>query len=418
VRGRRRIAFAVVATAIILVALLTPEDTGGRTGDPRLSSRSTQPQGASALYELAGRLGWKTTQRLADTISLGDTASVHLLLDPPIAPSATETHQILGRVRRGAGLVFVLGGGPLADSLGLGSQVPAAGSVIGAAQILVGSSGTLAVDDTSVRRPRRGWLSAGLPFWPDRQTHSRASVEGSSADGSRTLATVRTVSGIAGNEVPAVIGFPLDVAEWSSQPIRTSCETMLRVCRWGADVAAVRMLEYASADAPGGGRRQRFVFDDIIRLRRTAAPSAAFHVPRADRIRARRSAIGGRRTAAVRRRPTAPSAASRGRLERRSPLEHVDALAARTARSVRPDGHDASGSRRQAPGRSFVRRAERVDDRRRLLAWARERVPARSDDIDLVRQALERPVPRRQLEDVGQALRRLETSLTTFPRSS
>jgi len=109
VRGRRRIAFAVLATAIVLVALLTPEDTGGRTGDPRLSSRSTQPQGASALYELAKRLRWRPTERLTDTIPLGDTASVHLVLDPPIAPSATETHEILDRVRRGAGLVFVLG---------------------------------------------------------------------------------------------------------------------------------------------------------------------------------------------------------------------------------------------------------------------------------------------------------------------
>jgi len=114
-RRRRRIAFAIVAAAIVLVALLTPEDTGGRTGDARLTSRSTEPQGAAALYALAGRLGWQLTQRLTDSIPLGDTTSVHLVLDPPIAPSGRETHEILARVRRGAGLVFVLGGGPLAD---------------------------------------------------------------------------------------------------------------------------------------------------------------------------------------------------------------------------------------------------------------------------------------------------------------
>jgi hypothetical protein len=201
----------VLATAIVLVALLTPEDTGGRTGDPRLTSRSTEPQGASALYELARRLGWRPTERLTDSIPLGDTASVHLVLDPPIAPSATETHQILDRVRRGAGLVFVLGAGPLADSLGLGSRVPRAGSVIGAAQILVGSSGNLVVDDTSTCGDRDdGWLSAGLPFWPDRQTHILAlRWKGQPPAGSRTLASVKTVSGIAGDELPAVIGFPL-----------------------------------------------------------------------------------------------------------------------------------------------------------------------------------------------------------------
>ena len=74
------------------------------------------------------------------------------------------------------------------------------------------------------------------------------------------------------------------------------------------------------------------------------------------------------------------------------------------------------GVRRRVDRSLGSRGAAPTDDA--FLAWARERAPARSSDIDLVRQALERPVPRRQLEDVGQALRRLETSLTSFPRSS
>ena len=424
-RGRRRIAFAVLATAIILVALLTPEDTGGRTGDPRLSSRSTEPQGASALYELAGRLGWRTAQRLTDTIPLGDTASVSLVLDPPIAPSAIETHQILDRVRRGAGLVFVLGSGPLADSLGLGSRVPQAGSVIGAAQILVGSSGNLVVDDTSSCGDRdEGWLSVGLPFWPDRQTHILAlRWKGVQPAGARTLASVRTVSGIAGNEVPAVIGFPLGrgrvVVAADPDLLRND---VLRVCRWGADVAAVRMLEYASEDAPGGGRRQVLVFDEyhqgygeqpgtirgiLTFLERTASGHLVLQLAGAGLLLL--FALGPRLLP--------PRAAER--IERRSPLEHVDAL----ARAYRAVGATRTATMRLVHG--VRRRVEQslgrqggstTDDA--FLAWARERVPARSADIDLVRQALERPVPRRQLEDVGQALRRLETSLTSFPRSS
>jgi len=424
-RGRRRIAFALVATAIILVALLTPEDTGGRTGDPRLSSRSTQPQGASALYELAGRLGWRPAERLTDTIPLGDTASVHLVLDPPIAPSASETREILDRVRRGAGLVFVLGSGPLADSLGLGSRVPQAGSVIGAAQILVGSSGNLVVDDTSSCGDRDdGWLSVGLPFWPDRQTHILAlRWKGVQPAGSRTLAAVRTVSGIAGNEVPAVIGFPLGrgrvVVAADPDLLRND---VLRVCRWGADVAAVRMLEYASADAPGGGRRQRLVFDEyhqgygeqpgtirgiLTFLERTPSGHLVLQLAGAGLLLL--FAVGPRLLP--------PRTAER--IERRSPLEHVDAL----ARAYRAVGATRTATMRLVHG---VRRrvetslgrqgASTTDDA--FLAWARERVPARSGDIDLVRQALEQPVPRRQLEDVGQALRRLETSLTSFPRSS
>ena len=142
-RLRPKVALSVLAVLIIVVALLTPEQTGGRTGDARLTTRSTESQGASVVYELAARLGWRPSRRMADSIALGDTASVHLVLDPPIPFSATETHQLLDRVRRGAALVFVLGGGPLADSLGLGSRVPRTGLVIGTAQILVAISGPL-----------------------------------------------------------------------------------------------------------------------------------------------------------------------------------------------------------------------------------------------------------------------------------
>ena len=424
-RRRRRIAFAVVATAIVVVALLTPEDTGGRTGDARLTSRSTAPQGAAALYALAGRLGWQPTQRLTDSIPLGDTTSVHLVLDPPITPSATETHEILDRVRRGAGLVFVLGGGPLADSLGLGSTVPRAGTVIGAAQLIVGSSGTLVAGDADSCGDRdEGWLSAGLPFWPDRQTHILAlRWRGQEPAGSRTLATVRTVSGIAGNELPAVIGFPLErgrvVVAADPDLLRND---VLRVCRWGADVAAVRMLEYASADAPGGGPRRRLVFDEyhqgygdqpgtvrgiVTYLRRTASGHLVLQL----------AAAGLLLLFAIGPRLLPPRAAER--IERRSPLEHVDAL----ARAYRAVGATRTattrlvhGVRRRVDRSLGSRGAATTDDA--FLTWARERVPARSGDIDLVRQALERPVPRRQLEDVGQALRRLETSLTSFPRSS
>ena len=37
---------------------------------------------------------------------------------------------------------------------------------------------------------------------------------------------------------------------------------------------------------------------------------------------------------------------------------------------------------------------------------------------ELVRHALAKPLPRRELETVGQALRRIEAALTSFPRTS
>jgi len=423
---RPRVALPILAAIIIVVALLTPEQTAGRSGDARLSSRSTAPQGAAALYELAGRLGWRTSARLTDSIPLGDTTAVHLVLDPPIPPSAIETHQVLDRVRRGGGLVFVLGGGgPMADSLGVGSRVPRAGSVIGATQIIVGSSGRLIATDTTGCVDRgEGLLSAGLPFWPDRQTHILAlRWKGAEPSGARTLASVQTSTGIGSSDLPAVIGFPLDrgrvVVAADPDLLRND---VLRVCRWGADVAAIRMLEYVSDSAPGGGRRQRLVFDEyhqgygeqpgtmrgiLSYLERTASGHLVLQLAGAGLVLL--LAVGPRLLP--------PRAAER--IERRSPLEHVDAL----ARAYRAVGATRTATARLVHGvrrrveHSLGARSGATSDET-FLAWATQRAPSRSTDIDLVRHALASPISRRDLETVGQALRRLEASLTSFPKSS
>ena len=424
-RGRRRIALVALGALILLVALLTPEQTGGRTGDARLTTYSTEPQGAGALFELSRRLGWEPSRRLTDSIALGDTTAVHLVLDPPLPPRATETHELLDRVRRGAALVYVLGGGPLADSLGLGSQVPRSSTVLGAAQLLVGASGQLVTENVaSCSEHDETILSAGLPFWPDRQTHILAlRWKGTEPAGARTLAFVRTVNGVAGNEIPAVIGFPLGrgrvVVAADPDLLRND---VLRVCRWGADAAAVRMLEYASADAPGGGRRERFVFDEyhqgfgeqpgairgiLTYLERTGSGHLILQLAGAGLLLL--FAVGPRLLVP---RPVE-------RFERRSPLEHVDAL----ARAYRAVGATRTATARLLHG--VRRRVEQslgghrggfTDDA--FLGWARERVPSTAADVDVIRRALAQPVSRRELETVGLALRRLESALTSFPASS
>ena len=423
---RPRVALPVIAAAVIVVALLTPEDTGGRTGDSRLSSQSTQPQGAAALYELAGRLGWKTSQRLTDSIPLGDTAAVHVILDPPLALSSTQTSELLDRVRRGAGLVYVLGGGtPLADSLGLGSRRDRASSVIGSSELMVGRSGELVASDTaSCPDESEGFLRAGLPFWPDGETLILAlRWEGDPPPGATVLATVNTAaSDSTARYSAAAMGFPLGrgrvVVVADPDLLRND---VLRVCRWGADVAAVRILEYASGGAPNG-RRQQLIFDEyhqgygdqpgtfrgIVRyLGRTPSGHLVLQLAGAGLVLL--LAVG----------PRLLVPAATDRIERRSPLEHVEALA-QAYRAVGATRTATSrlvhGVRRRVEHALGARSGATSDDA--FLSWAAERVPSVAGDVEVVRQALVKPVLRRELETVGQALRRIETALTSSPRTS
>ena len=107
------------------------------------------------------------------------------------------------------------------------------------------------------------------------------------------------------------------------------------------------------------------------------------------------------------------------RVERRSPLEHVDAL----ARAYRAVGATKTatarllhGVRRRVEHALGARGGTTTDES--FLTWAQQRVPERETDVELVRLALVNTVPRRDLEIVGEALRRLETSLTSFPTKS
>ena len=60
---RPRIVLPIVAALVLLVAILTPQATGGRVGDQRLSTHLTGAMGARLLYETAGRLGWSVSRR-------------------------------------------------------------------------------------------------------------------------------------------------------------------------------------------------------------------------------------------------------------------------------------------------------------------------------------------------------------------
>lgn len=409
---RPQVALPIVAAVIVLVALFTPEQQGGgRAGDSRLTTFSSSSQGARGLFELAQRLGWRAERRLTDSIPLGDTNVVHLVLDPPLPLAAADVHALLESVRRGAGLVYVVGGGALSDSLG----------------VRIGGAGILVRPDTATCGPGTGGiLAAGLPFWPDRRVHLLALRWREPAPERRTtLTTVRIdASGRADRELPTVVGFPLEqgrvVVVADPDLLRND---VMRVCRWGTDVAAVRALEYASArdDVPP---RDRLLFDEYHQgygdrpgtlrgiARFLGGTSAGYLVLQL-------AAAGLVLILALAPRALPPRAVER--IERRSPLEHVDALArayqqvgaTRTATARLIHGVRRRVEHGMGPGTSGAPGAPKSDEG--FLDWALSRAPERAGDIATIREALSARTPRRGLAEVGDAIRRLEASLVDRP---
>src|SRR5256885_6788989 len=117
-KRQRRFALVAVLALIALAALLTPEVIGGRTGDERLTTYSSEAQGAKLLYELAWRIGWHVERWTASPRVAASANTVVAVLDPVQPMGALETHELLSQVRAGAALLYVMtGDSPLNDSL-------------------------------------------------------------------------------------------------------------------------------------------------------------------------------------------------------------------------------------------------------------------------------------------------------------
>ena len=120
-----RTVFIALGLLLVLTILFTPEPSLGGE-EARLTTHSTAPYGARGVYELAERLGWPVERRLVPMRDTLDPARIYAVLATPIEQTASEVHRLLEAVRGGAGLLFVMpyGRSPLADSLGLRATAP------------------------------------------------------------------------------------------------------------------------------------------------------------------------------------------------------------------------------------------------------------------------------------------------------
>lgn len=418
------------------VAVLTPESMSGRSGDDRLTTHSTTSQGAQLLYELSGRLGWRVERWSASNTLPADPRSIVAVLAPPLPLSAIESHRVLEHVRAGGALLYVMSGGartPMNDSLHLrrlllgGEYVATEPGSVDVGTATRDTASVAKTDTTSDECRGRRAGTAALPMWPDSRIMlyqldwTRPRPAGTVVFARAALDPGRPDS-LSRIGSTAAAGFPLGrgrvVVIADPDLLRND---VVRVCRWAVDVVVVRMLEYLS-DA-GAVRRDRIVFDEYhqgygahpgtlraIAAYLTQAPSG--------HVLLQAMLAGLVLLVALGPRALPPSDAER--VERRSPLEHVVALASAYARV----GATRTATVRLLRGvRRRVERAMRgvrggspESGDEEFLESASRAQPALAADVALVRDALTRPVSRRELAAVGAALKRIESSFLTFGR--
>ena len=348
---RPRVMLSVLGALILLILLLAPPESTDEKGP--LTSYSTRPYGARALYESVHRLGWPVLRRTSSMRQSLDTSVVYLQLGTPESRTTVEVKNLLAAVRHGAGLLLIADSrSALAESLGVARDADwiEQYSVIGDSRARVTTDSS---NDTSGARnsdsedsdvtppllitnlPQMHHFLRGAPARTDSSDLddvedastrnlplpagaqpllrlSRADLQRAEADG-KSRERVGAAGLTVGNGRVVIVADP---SPFTNDALRNSDGGLL----------AVRLLEWID----NGHAKRRLVFDEFHQ---------GFGGHAADRdviARALTDTAPGRAAvqgivamliflAAVGVRSIPPHA--RPVIERRSPLEHVDALA-------------------------------------------------------------------------------------------
>ena len=389
------IVLPVLGLLLVVAVILSP--SGLANTDTRLTTYSTTPFGARALYDVLGRLGWHVLRRRRVFRAPVDSTGTYLILSPPLDLSATEVSALLDAVRRGATIVVSPdAGSPLADSLRIRRTR------------FDQDLEVLRSDTTDVSDPASALIAAavnagGFSRYLRPVARSERDTEPVFPPDTATLLRVRADSGRAR---PAIMtrrlgkGTAVIVAELAfarNDNVRDTTGMIL----------AVRLLERAGID-----RSHRLVFDEYHQgfgdaANMSAAIDQALFGTPVGRAAVQALIAGLILLLAVGIRPVAPR--ERPSIERRSPLEHVGALrlayeqiqATRlaTSRLVR-------GLRRRHP----LGAGALTDDA--YLSLLAQRVPVAANDVALLQRALTRQMVPTTWVAVGGAIDHIERAIT------
>src|SRR5690606_25882198 len=302
-------ALGLLAALTLAVVLLSP---WSRREDwtPALSSYGTGPHGARGLYDLLDRLGFRVERRLTPMRQALDGEAIYLVLDPTEAPTAAEVHNLLEAVRAGAGLLAIpTPGTRLADSLGVAR---------GSALVRALATDSVELGDDGLPIPRTSRFTRSVLRRPPEPGDSSTVYR--PPPGAVVFLSHETERG----REPAMVGFTLGRGRVvvAADPEQFTNE-LLR--RGDAAVRAVRLVEWLA-----DGRDLPIVFDEfhhgygrqggVARVTRRALAETP-----PGRMLLQLGVAGLLLLVAIGARPVRPRPPVR--IERRSPLEHVHALA-------------------------------------------------------------------------------------------
>lgn len=402
--ARPRFVIALLALLVALTALFARTPVTGRSGDQRLSTSSADPLGAKLLYELSERLGWKVARDNRGAVPTTAT-TIYSVLDPVVPITAEEASAMLSHVRRGGAMLLVLGPGtlPLGDSLKL--TVDRQGDDVA---LNVGAVRPCA----NANRPR--FTREALWFGNARMLALQG--RGLATPGLQRLVVLENrPTVVTDGPRSAMVAMPFGagrlVVAADPDVFRNDA---LRECRFGLDVASVRALEYLSTGGPSP--RRAISFDEFHQSRTRFGMSGAVERFLNDTPPGR--AVLQLTLAAllllIASAPRVLPPRELSPIERRSPLEHVDALARaylQVGASRTSAQHLVRGLRRRMErGAARGTRTGPNEDDLYLLRLADVK-PALAGDIATVRHALANSIDLGEFRRVGQAIQRIEAAL-------
>lgn len=399
---RPRVVFPTLVVLVVVSVLLTPRTPPGNVGTVNLTTHSYDDGGASGLAETVERLGWRVV-RLAGPLS--DTMSsnaIYAVLVPDARLTAADAHILLDRVRAGASMIALAGDidAPWSDSLHL-----ATGSMLAALSVDRGDTTSCEASRRSLRNVASMFplaLNSLMTVGVVQDTVHLAVIQSPQARRSDVRLTWPTVIGVRlGRGRLALVADP-----------RLLSNNALRTCRWGAGITAVRIIEWLAArdrEPPLG----TLVFDEYHHGygRHASTTRVAFGwltSTTSGRTAAQLAIAALVLLIAMAPRPVPPL--PRHTIARRSPLEHVTALAqayeqvraTRTATRLL-----VQGLRRRLTRIASLRR---MPDDAYLASLAAHHAPI-ADPVARVSHAMTNPIPASELIEVATAVDRIERSL-------